>query len=47
MIDKSWNKPFENSDTTKGPTGKLVDYTEQQGIPQRSLRIDMDPTNIM
>jgi primosomal protein N' (replication factor Y) len=26
---------------------RLVDYTDQQGIPQRSLMIDMDPTNIM
>jgi primosomal protein N' (replication factor Y) (superfamily II helicase) len=26
---------------------RLVDYTGQQGIPQRSLMIDMDPTNIM
>ena len=26
---------------------RLVDYMDQQGIPQRSLMIDMDPTNIM
>jgi primosomal protein N' (replication factor Y) len=26
---------------------RLVDYTDQQGIPQRSLMIDMDPANIM
>ena len=26
---------------------RLTDYTDQQGIPQRSLMIDMDPANIM
>ena len=26
---------------------RLFDYTDQQGIPSRSLMIDMDPTNIM
>jgi len=26
---------------------RLTDYTDQQGIPQRSLMIDMDPCNIM
>jgi len=26
---------------------RLADYTEQQGIPQRALMIDMDPANIM
>jgi len=26
---------------------RLADYTDQQGIPQRSLMIDMDPANIM
>jgi primosomal protein N' (replication factor Y) len=26
---------------------RLVDHTEQKGIPQRSLMIDMDPANIM
>jgi primosomal protein N' (replication factor Y) len=26
---------------------RLVDYTDRQGIPQRSLMIDMDPANIM
>jgi len=26
---------------------RLADYTDQQGIPQRSLMIDMDPMNIM
>jgi cytochrome c oxidase cbb3-type subunit 2 len=33
MVDKSWGKPFENSDPSKGPTGKLVQYTalEQKG----------------
>ena len=30
LIDKSWNKPFENTDPAKGPTGKLVAYTDQQ-----------------
>jgi primosomal protein N' (replication factor Y) len=25
----------------------LADYTDQQGIPQRALMIDMDPSNIM
>lgn len=28
MVDKSWSKPFENSDPSKGPTGKLVAYTD-------------------
>ncbi len=28
LIDKSWSKPFENSDPAKGPTGKLKQYTE-------------------
>ena len=27
LIDKSWSKPFENNDPTKGPTGKLLPYT--------------------
>jgi len=30
LIDKSWSKPFENSDPSKGPTGKLQPYTELQ-----------------
>ena len=30
LIDKSWNKPFENTDPAKGPTGKLVAYTDQE-----------------
>jgi cytochrome c oxidase cbb3-type subunit II len=30
LVDKSWSKPFENSDPSKGPTGKLVAYTERQ-----------------
>ena len=30
IVDKSWSKPFENSDPAKGPTGKLVAYTDQQ-----------------
>jgi len=28
IIDKTWAKPFENSDPSKGPTGKLLPYTE-------------------
>jgi cytochrome c oxidase cbb3-type subunit II len=27
LIDKSWSKPFENTDPSKGPTGKLQPYT--------------------
>ena len=30
LIDKSWSRPFENSDPAKGPTGKLRHYTEQE-----------------
>lgn len=30
MVDKTWAKPFENSDPTKGLTGKLQPYTEEQ-----------------
>lgn len=30
LIDKSWDKPFENDDSSKGLTGKLQPYTEQQ-----------------
>jgi len=30
MIDKSWSRPFENADATKGPTGKLVQLNEEQ-----------------
>ena len=30
LMDKSWAKPFENSDAAKGVTGKLQPYTEQQ-----------------
>jgi cytochrome c oxidase cbb3-type subunit 2 len=30
LIDKSWGKPFENSDPSKGPTGKLLPYTERE-----------------
>jgi len=30
LIDKSWSKPFENNDPSKGPTGKLQPYTELQ-----------------
>ena len=28
LVDKSWGKPFENNDPSKGPTGKLRPYTE-------------------
>ncbi|MFN7923160.1 MAG: cbb3-type cytochrome c oxidase subunit II [Bryobacteraceae bacterium] len=30
MVDKTWSKPFENNDPSKGPTGKLKPYTEQE-----------------
>ena len=30
LVDKSWSKPFDNSDPAKGPTGKLQPYTAQQ-----------------
>jgi cytochrome c oxidase cbb3-type subunit II len=30
MVDKTWARPFDNSDPAKGPTGKLMPYTEQQ-----------------
>jgi cbb3-type cytochrome c oxidase subunit II len=30
LIDKTWMKPFANSDPSKGPTGKLNPYTPQQ-----------------
>ncbi len=34
LVDKSWSKPFENSDPSKGPTGKLRPYTdlEKKGL---------------
>jgi cytochrome c oxidase cbb3-type subunit II len=28
LIDKTWGKPFENSDPAKGPVGKLRPYTD-------------------
>ena len=33
LVDKSWGRAFDNSDPTKGPTGKLKPYTavELQG----------------
>ncbi len=33
LVDTTWAKPFENSDPAKGPTGKLLPYTdlEKQG----------------
>lgn len=30
LIDQSWSKPFENSDATQGPTGKLRQLTETE-----------------
>ena len=27
LVDKSWGRPFENQDPSKGPTGKLRPYT--------------------
>src|SRR5262245_8405065 len=30
LVDRSWGKAFDNSDPSKGPTGKLQPYTEQQ-----------------
>jgi len=30
LIDKSWGQPFANNDPSKGPTGKLMPYTELQ-----------------
>jgi cbb3-type cytochrome c oxidase subunit II len=30
LVDKSWGRPFENTDPSKGPTGKLRPYTEQE-----------------
>ncbi len=30
IIDKSWGKPFENHDPSKGPTGQLHPYTQQE-----------------
>jgi len=30
LVDKSWGKPFENTDPAKGPTGKLRPYTAQE-----------------
>ncbi|MEW6128592.1 MAG: cbb3-type cytochrome c oxidase subunit II [Acidobacteriota bacterium] len=30
LIDKSWAKPFENADASKGMTGKLKPLTEQE-----------------
>lgn len=28
MVDRTWSRPFENTDPSKGPTGKLKQYTE-------------------
>jgi len=30
LVDKSWGRPFENHDPSKGPTGKLLPYTPLQ-----------------
>jgi cbb3-type cytochrome c oxidase subunit II len=30
LIDKSWATPFSNTDSTRGPTGHLRPYTEQE-----------------
>jgi len=30
LIDKTWAKPFSNDDPSKGPTGQLKPYTEQE-----------------
>jgi cbb3-type cytochrome c oxidase subunit II len=30
LVDRSWGKPFENSDPAKGPIGKLRQYSEQE-----------------
>lgn len=30
LVDRSWGKAFENTDPSKGPTGKLNPYTAQQ-----------------
>jgi cytochrome c oxidase cbb3-type subunit II len=38
LIDRSWGKPFENTDAAKGPVGKLEPYTEQQ-LKGRSIYV--------
>ena len=30
LVDKSWAQPFDNNDPSKGPTGHLRPYTEQE-----------------
>ena len=30
IVDKSWSRPFENTDASKGPTGRLRPYTEHE-----------------
>ena len=30
LVDTSWARPFDNDDPSKGPTGKLEPYTEQE-----------------
>jgi cytochrome c oxidase cbb3-type subunit 2 len=30
LVDTSWGEPFQNDDPSKGPTGKLEPYTEQE-----------------
>ena len=36
LVDKSWGRPFENHDPSKGPTGKLRPFTE---LEKKGLRI--------
>src|SRR5262245_29336143 len=30
LVDRSWGRPFENNDPSKGPVGKLEPLNEQQ-----------------
>jgi cytochrome c oxidase cbb3-type subunit 2 len=30
MVDKTWARPFHNTDPAKGPTGELKPYTQQE-----------------
>src|SRR5262245_43776133 len=30
LVDTSWSNPFEHDDPSKGPTGKVRPYTEQE-----------------
>ena len=38
LVDKSWSKPFENNDPSKGPTGQARPYTELRTQRARDLR---------